>query len=127
MGISKKCCAHCGASIHHKKRASALYCSVRCRNDAQIKRRGVRIALKQRGAGRRGGRYPKDCAKCELPFKATRSDAQFCSAKCKQASKRLHDAYIEWFNQHPEMDEMARSFFAPLLSGENSRHHNGSD
>jgi hypothetical protein len=84
----EKTCTHCGQPIRGK-RPQALYCSVRCRLDAQIERRRQRIK-KRRGEDPfwRDGRWWQWCGWCCERFWTRRPDAQYCSPACRQAGNR---------------------------------------
>ena len=79
-------CVHCGAVIdrasHHKL---ARYCSNSCQNAATYRRR------KAAGTVRAKPRKPSQtmtCAVCSGSFEATRSDARYCSPRCRNAGSR---------------------------------------
>ena len=85
--LAVKRCKHCGEVIRGKA-PQAVYCTVRCRNEAQIKRR--------RGADWHGaervGRFQVRLycwnADCLREFRSRRGDAQYCSSRCRVAEWR---------------------------------------
>jgi hypothetical protein len=77
-------CRHCGDPILGRS-PNAMYCSVQCRLAAQVDRRRKQNRNKD---GRRDGKRRRYCFNCEALFQATRSDAQFCSAKCRKRWQR---------------------------------------
>ena len=71
-------CALCGDAFKASN-SNAHYCSQRCKNDAGMARRKLRVQ----------GSHKKTCEHCLDKFTASRRDAKFCSAKCKQAHYRV--------------------------------------
>ena len=76
-------CPGCGVAIGDetgRSKVGAIYCSDACRKAtrAKAKREAYRPAANQ----------PKTCACCGAEFKPARSDARFCSVRCRVAAHR---------------------------------------
>jgi hypothetical protein len=69
-------CHYCGQEFAGSARSR--YCRSSCKTEAYCERRRHRKEMARR----------KHCARCGLAFAATRSDAVFCSASCKQSAYR---------------------------------------
>jgi hypothetical protein len=93
-----KLCQHCRKAIRGRRR-HALYCSVRCRLDAQMERRRSLYdegfdprTKKPIGINPLTGRLeylPRSCDNCGRPLRVTaRADKRFCSAKCRKSHWR---------------------------------------
>lgn len=76
-------CKNCGGPIL-RRRPNALYCSLQCRTVAQIERQRNRNT---------NSRRKFFCLQCERRFQATRSDASFCSPRCRQEFHRSEKQY----------------------------------
>jgi len=75
-----KVCKHCKNPIRGR-RPHAVYCSVRCRLDEQMERRGRQA--------KRDGPYDPFCFWCEKPLpRNARRDILYCSARCRTAHHR---------------------------------------
>jgi hypothetical protein len=72
------------------KRPQAVYCSIRCRNDAAIEKRRQLMKHKRKALVNAEGKYRFCCdgPNCDTTFSSTRNDAIYCSSKCRQASYR---------------------------------------
>ena len=71
-------CQVCGEEFNHSNNHNRLYCSKRCKRKAQQK-----LETKQKAEAR-----IKSCEWCRVTFTPERSDAKFCSLKCKQIAYR---------------------------------------
>ena len=103
MAYTEMHCQNCGKAFF-AQRFHARYCSVPCRNQAFIKRRQQRIEAKKakrRGAkGRegkqKGGVWVKGgmlCDVCMDFFQPKRTDARYCSPRCRQAAWRERERW----------------------------------
>jgi hypothetical protein len=72
-------CSRCGQPfvVH----GTQVYCSIECAREERNERR--REANERR---------PRECARCGKTFTPTRSDALFCSGRCRIAAHRLRHA-----------------------------------
>jgi hypothetical protein len=70
-------CEGCGRLVVDTewRQRTITVCSERCRRDAR--------SVERRGAG-----HAKACARCGQSFPAVRSDARFCSTRCRVAAHR---------------------------------------
>lgn len=79
-------CAYCGVP-YGRWHASIKYCSTKCRDDA-TRRMAAENALRRRSAGRA---TKHTCKHCAAIFAPRRSDAAFCSGRCRVAFHRLYN------------------------------------
>ena len=80
----KKTCSYCNQEYlaYRTGAMHRLYCSPYCNMSARREREKARLELTRQ----------KTCAYCEVPFNAKRSDAIFCSGKCRVAAHRNKEA-----------------------------------
>lgn len=70
-------CQYCGDDFKSSY-PLAKYCSQRCKNDAMMERRKIRLQEQRK----------KICAVCGKHFDAKKKDAMYCSNACKQKAYR---------------------------------------
>jgi predicted nucleic acid-binding Zn ribbon protein len=73
-------CGVCGRELSHDKRSSARFCSDGCRWLHHNRKRRSHLTL--------SGARRKNCEVCSSRFFPRRTDARYCSAKCKQRAYR---------------------------------------
>lgn len=77
-GMDEECqCLQCG-DLFKARGSWALYCSLRCKNDAAIQRRRNIKAPPP----------PKKCIVCDRSFDSRRNDKKYCGNACKQKHYR---------------------------------------
>jgi hypothetical protein len=75
-------CEHCGEPFYFGWKGNGLhirYCCGECRWDADGERRHARRARP---------RLPRPCMRCGETFTPARSDARYCSGRCRVAAHR---------------------------------------
>lgn len=77
IGVFKRYCMHCG-TLFYAENYRNTYCREKCVIDASNKRISERKKVARN----------KVCPICNKQYTATRGDAKFCSAACKQANYR---------------------------------------
>ena len=75
--LLERVCAFCTQPIVGRK-ASAIFCSVECNNDALVARR--------RAAKWVGVRPDRPCVRCGKPLLGKKPHARYCSRRCKMAA-----------------------------------------
>ena len=70
-----------------RKHSKQVYCSAKCRQEAEKKRGGTR-KRKAAGIKRKESLLQKVCDECGEPFEATRKNHRFCSHKCAVKASR---------------------------------------
>lgn len=91
-------CRHCGASVESPYNRPRLYCSTRCRRDAQNKRR------REERAEARAKRRPCLCPVCGAEFMPSRVQPFFCSPECRREAKRRGIPNEQIFKPDPMED-----------------------
>lgn len=95
----KRTCPECGESFYVSDlRGHKRYCSVRCRNKAEYRRKCERV-------GKPMGRQVKRCEVCGEKFVASRSDTRCCSRKCRLARYRMLNPDYKMMQKHWVSDE----------------------
>ena len=82
-------CAHCYETFAAYDR-NVRFCSARCRRDhgRARKREWARDNPDKRPSRAKLPEYAPTCASCGATFEASRSDARYCSAACRQRARR---------------------------------------
>lgn len=82
-------CRNCGNAMLRYD-ANVEYCSIKCRREHGLerKRNWARDNADKRPIRAKLPEYAPTCASCGTTFKASRSDARYCSATCRQRARR---------------------------------------
>lgn len=82
-------CRHCGNAMLRYD-ANVEYCSTKCRREhgRERKRNWARDNPDKRPSRAKLPEYAPTCASCGATFEASRSDARYCSAACRQRARR---------------------------------------
>jgi predicted nucleic acid-binding Zn ribbon protein len=95
--VPQKICPVCEKKVEGRAQ-QAVYCSVYCRREAQKERRRAdKPARDQIARLLFGPAEQPECLWCLVPLRGRRSDARYCSDKCKQAAHRYmkHSVFLD--------------------------------
>ena len=99
-----------------RKHSKQVYCSAKCRQEAEKKRGGTR-KRKAAGIKRKESLLQKVCDECGEPFEATRKNHRFCSHKCAVKASRKKNK-IEKGRLDATLAEMKAAGYEPWQYGE---------